>query len=809
MKVIGFFLFLILLVAKSKAKYVEGHIKTLDDWVFVSRFCFLSESGRYEYLIEYEKKYGDLQLLLYYDEPHQWHSVYKTAKTCQEKISVLSVQDNQIVTLSARSPYFIKSGCTLRTVSKNEANEQLTTSAPKPAVTTNKNKNEDEIDSTYFDKFLKSTSEMPPVTDQDIFNSSSSAYTTEENFTDVDADNFNFTDVDYKTLVFDQNSQNNNLENSTEYRTDVEEMFEENPNENANRTKRQTYSRSYDYDKKQTILVSCHNTGTFTSARQRWWYIALANCGSTKGIDVRFRFKMTNGIGFWNEHFSADEMYIPPVLLVEILCYTFLLLTIFLCGLELKTRQLYHCTYRLFTLSAVLHWSGVLLNSVTWAKYAMSGTGPFPIFGGFLNGASEIAFLLLMLLMAKGYTITRARLSTASTVKITVFINLYIVVYISLYVYQSEVFDQGEVLNLYESGSGYAIAILRCFAWGFFLIACTTTLRKFPEKRSFYLPFAIFGSLWILAGPILIFLIVGNLDAWVRESVCFMAFAFVNFSGFCVFLWITWPSRANKSFPYHVKTNHIGIANSDDDGSDYPRHTYEPSSRVPDASIIIPLSRRTEEFVTSTTGIYNAGFVRDYMRTTSHAPHSIPQQCMISQSIHHRLPSPTHEPPPLMSITNDRLYGKDTLNNDDDDDDDSDTLETESGIVKHSADNVNNRMSSFESEESVANETGRRQISQDNDSGHLSLEASTSPNSNENSSTPLNDSLESNKQNSPDNLPAILKDNTFKVKAPNKILLDPIKLPSLMNTLNNTTNIIPSSNTEVPRHLFTVKKSDQ
>jgi hypothetical protein len=368
---------------------------------------------------------------------------------------------------------------------------------------------------------------------------------------------------------------------------------------------------------------------------------------------------------------------------------------------------------------------------------------------------------------------------------------------------------------LYESGPGYGIAGLRCFAWGFFLIACTTTLRKFPEKRSFYLPFAVFGSLWILASPILIFLIVGNLDAWVRESVCFMAFALINFCGFCLFLWITWPSRANKSFPYHVKTNHIGIANNnldpDDDGADFPRHTYEPS-RVPDATIIIPLSRRTEQFVTSTTGVYNAGFVRDmeYMRS-SNAPHSIPQQCMVTQSIHHRLPSPTHEPPPLMSITNDRLYGKDTLHNDDDDDD-SDTLETESGIVKHSSDTTNNRMSSFESVESVVNETARRQISQDNDSGHLSLEASTSPNSNGNASTPLNESLESNKPNSPDNLPAILKDNPFKAKAPNKIILDPIKLPTLLNntTLSNiTSNHVVHSNPEVPRHLFTVKRSEQ
>jgi hypothetical protein len=338
-----------------------------------------------------------------------------------------------------------------------------------------------------------------------------------------------------------------------------------------------------------------------------------------------------------------------------------------------------------------------------------------------------------------------------------------------------------------------------------------TTLRKFPEKRSFYLPFIVFGSLWILAGPILIFLIVGNLDPWVRESVCFMAFALVNFCGFCMFLWLTWPSRANNSFPYHVKTNHIGIANNDDDGSDYPKHTYEPS-RVPDNTIIIPLSRRTEEFVTGTAGAYNAGFVRDMEYVRSNAPHSIPQQCMISQSIHHRLPSPTHEPPPMMSITNDRLYGKDTLNHEEEeeeDDDDSDTLETESGIVKHSADTSNNRMSSFESEESVANETtARRQPSQDNDSGHLSLEASTSPNSNENSSTPLTDSLDSNKPNTPDNLPAILKDNPFKAKtpAPSKIILDPIKLPTAMLT---TTTTVHSPNPEVPRHLFTVKRSEQ
>jgi hypothetical protein len=381
------------------------------------------------------------------------------------------------------------------------------------------------------------------------------------------------------------------------------------------------------------------------------------------------------------------------------------------------------------------------------------------------------------------------------------------------------------VLNLYESAAGYGIAGLRCFGWAFFLIACTTTIRKFPEKRNFYFPFSILGSVWLLACPILIFMVVGLLDPWVRESVVYIAFAIVAFTGHAAFLWLTWPSRANKSFPYHVKTNHIGIASNDDDGADYPRHTYEPAT-APDATIIIPLSRRTEEFVTTNTGVYNAGFVRDEFQYRSNAPHSLPQQCFPSKSIHHRLPSPTHELPlpQLSSMINDRLYGKDTLNHDNDNDhNDESSLETESGIVhKHSADTSNNRMSSFESEESVPNTTGsdnnnRRQQSQDNDSGHLSLEvSSTSPNSNENS-TPPTDSLESNqmKPNTPPDLPSILKENNpFKAKAPNKIILDPIKLPSNLTSLpslssNAAINSSISNSNGVPRHLFTVRKIEQ
>lgn len=130
---------------------------------------------------------------------------------------------------------------------------------------------------------------------------------------------------------------------------------------------------------------------------------------------------------------------IPPILLIESLGYSFLIVALFFCTIELKALHLYHCTYRLFGFSVILQWFGIVLQGITWIKYGMTGLGPHPTTGGLFMGASEITYLLLLLLMAKGYTITRARLSSCSIVKLTIFINTYIVAYITLFVYQAEV----------------------------------------------------------------------------------------------------------------------------------------------------------------------------------------------------------------------------------------------------------------------------------------------------------------------------------------------------------------------------------
>lgn len=53
------------------------------DWAFLARFCFVSGKGRYEYEIEFDRRYGEPQLLLYYDDKSQWPSVYKSDKVSE------------------------------------------------------------------------------------------------------------------------------------------------------------------------------------------------------------------------------------------------------------------------------------------------------------------------------------------------------------------------------------------------------------------------------------------------------------------------------------------------------------------------------------------------------------------------------------------------------------------------------------------------------------------------------------------------------------------------------------------------------
>lgn len=59
-----------------------------------------------------------------------------------------------------------------------------------------------------------------------------------------------------------------------------------------------------------------------------------------------------------------------------------------------------------------------------------------------------------------------------------------------------QTFDPGLVLYVYESEAGYGILILRCVGYLMFVYGIFFTLKHYPEKSSFYIPFFGVFSLW-------------------------------------------------------------------------------------------------------------------------------------------------------------------------------------------------------------------------------------------------------------------------------------------------------------------------
>ncbi|GFY37018.1 transmembrane protein 145, partial [Trichonephila inaurata madagascariensis] len=268
-------LIIIICHAIVESKIIEGELRTTENWAFLTRFCFLSELGVFEYDIEYPKEYRTQNILLYYDERNQWPAVYKTNKTCREKESVLFVPNGQVIYLNETT---FRSGC---------------------------------FDST-----------------DDTLNG----------------------------------------------------------------------------------WLHCHSRRTFQSRRERWWFIAISNCDSKKGLYLRYRITMINDEhNLWFKHFSADQLYILQIDICFLVLYVVLLLMSFVEMQALRARHLFHRTYALYLMSVILECMGLGFLCAYYAIYAQEGTPriELKLIGKVLEALSTLLLLMMLIFIAKGYTVTR------------------------------------------------------------------------------------------------------------------------------------------------------------------------------------------------------------------------------------------------------------------------------------------------------------------------------------------------------------------------------------------------------------------
>ncbi|KAL8620168.1 hypothetical protein ACOMHN_062051 [Nucella lapillus] len=321
---------------------------------------------------------------------------------------------------------------------------------------------------------------------------------------------------------------------------------------------------------------NCTDSVSFTAARERWWYISVAHCessgGGKSGLKLDYTLHMMNGApgDFLHYELSADEFYIVPVDIAFLLLYFILLIISIICAVLLYNRQMFHTTYRLYMASLSLWIFGLLLLCISWGRYSASGweEGPMEVTGRLFQATSGVVFVLMLILMAKGFTITRGRLTQMSTVRLMVFFSIYIVVYSVLFIWEGVFFDEGYVLYFYESPPGYGLISMRLIGWLWLLYAVFFTMKHHPDKASFYIPFVIFYTVWFWAGPVVILIAIFSMAKWSREKTVNGVEQFVALCGHLFFLVLTRPSAANNNFPYHLRVSQIHFADSDSEPTD-------------------------------------------------------------------------------------------------------------------------------------------------------------------------------------------------------------------------------------------------
>ena len=126
------------------------------------------------------------------------------------------------------------------------------------------------------------------------------------------------------------------------------------------------------------------------------------------------------------------------------------------------------------------------------------------LMGNLFEACSETSFTTLLLLMSLGYTVTKSILNPIQTWRLSGFIGLTISLQLLLFVYESEAFDPGLVLYIYESPPGYGLLALKVLAWVIFVICCYKSSQNYATKFHFYGSLLSLGSGWFLCQPLVV-----------------------------------------------------------------------------------------------------------------------------------------------------------------------------------------------------------------------------------------------------------------------------------------------------------------
>eukprot|EP01111_Echinosteliopsis_oligospora_P001080 TRINITY_DN1142_c0_g1_i1.p1 TRINITY_DN1142_c0_g1~~TRINITY_DN1142_c0_g1_i1.p1 ORF type:complete len:416 (+),score=64.31 TRINITY_DN1142_c0_g1_i1:65-1312(+) len=370
-------------------------------------------------------------------------------------------------------------------------------------------------------------------------------------------DKFCFDNAGRGTAVFDFH---NNIQNETVYLlilddevgnwTYVYEHYKEMSCEQ--RAERSAYARPLDQDLTQTEYFN-------DFVRPHFWYFALQAC-SGNPLDVSYTMHMTQfSNSTWKREFSYDEQGLEGLFLFWWLLFIVGAAAHGYAAFVLSKSQAYHTIVKLLTVIVGLEWFYIFFSFCHYAAYSDNGHGNIGLknFADFLDTIAQVLIILLLVLVAKGYCISKSDIEG----KKLLFGGMIVlsISYLILYIWTKAGQDPANDLFEYETVPGIITVILRALVTGWFVWELRNTYleENHAGKREFYLAFGIVYSIWLLMLP-LITIIAAALDPWVRMKVVIGMYVTMNAIGLGIFAFVFWPSRISNYFQVNSRLDIAG-----------------------------------------------------------------------------------------------------------------------------------------------------------------------------------------------------------------------------------------------------------
>lgn len=293
----------------------------------------------------------------------------------------------------------------------------------------------------------------------------------------------------------------------------------------------------------------------------RFWFVSAVSCYITADtcvwkhtvdddLEIYYDIWFVNGnpdkkhINPFEHQFSFEQHDVLEVHVVFFVLYTILVpLQIYAL-----TKKLHPIT-KLLTTCMVMEYIGAFSNVIHVVTFAFNGVGvePLRIAGNFVDTMGQCFLVMLLLLIAKGWTITKPELSH----KYILFgvWGLYTLIYIFLFIWNLTEIDVISDIDEWQTWPGYLILGFRMciMAWFFFELLHTFSAEMNREKVRFYLHFGAGFLVWFTYLPILV-LIGMNLSALWRFKTMLSIMYGADFLAFAVLTHLMWPSRSALYF---------------------------------------------------------------------------------------------------------------------------------------------------------------------------------------------------------------------------------------------------------------------